>query len=65
MSNQQNETRVAALSGVLAGALIIALTAMALSTAPFSPHQGFAQVELMPDLDDAHVIPAGKVLDQQ
>lgn len=66
MSKQQNETRVAALSGILAGALIIALTAMALSTSPFAPHdRQLAQVELLPELEDFHLVPPrGSELDE-
>jgi hypothetical protein len=47
MDEQKNDTRAAAFSGILAGALIIALTAMALSNMPFSNQH--ARFELIGD----------------
>lgn len=49
MDEQKNDTRVAAFSGILAGALIIALTAMALSSMPFSNQREHARFELIGD----------------
>ena len=55
MNDQKNDTRAAAFSGILAGALIIALTAMALSSMPFGNQQQ-ARFELIGDAQGQQAI---------